>query len=211
MIWDSGFILRLFLCAIGAVLLVNVVSSLARRKMTESFALIWGVMALLCVIAGMLVRPVLLNSYISAIGMILIMMAVLCVIVGAYFISLRISELMRKTQELSINVTLLYDENLRLMKQVEELTKYKDELEAIRKEQEKVAVCKKKSALSEYAAENKLDIEDPAIAEAIESLNFETLIFEVMNASRKANEETQIRNFESEVFVDKYGGLLDRV
>ena len=90
--------------------------------MTESFALIWGVMALLCVIAGMLVRPVLLNSYISAIGMILIMMAVLCVIVGAYFISLRISELMRKTQELSINVTLLYDENLRLMKQVEELT-----------------------------------------------------------------------------------------
>ena len=85
-------------------------------------ALIWGVMALLCVIAGMLVRPVLLNSYISAIGMILIMMAVLCVIVGAYFISLRISELMRKTQELSINVTLLYDENLRLMKQVEELT-----------------------------------------------------------------------------------------
>lgn len=122
MIWDSGFILRLFLCAIGAVLLVNVVSSLARRKMTESFALIWGVMALLCVVAGMLVRPVLLNSYISAIGMILIMMAVLCVIVGAYFISLRISELMRKTQELSINVTLLYDENLRLMKQVEELT-----------------------------------------------------------------------------------------
>ena len=122
MIWDSGFILRLFLCAIGAVLLVNVVSSLARRKMTESFALIWGVMALLCVIAGMLVRHVLLNSYISAIGMILIMMAVLCVIVGAYFISLRISELMRKTQELSINVTLLYDENLRLMKQVEELT-----------------------------------------------------------------------------------------
>ena len=122
MIWDSGFILRLFLCAIGAVLLVNVVSSLARRKMTESFALIWGVMALLGVIAGMLVRPVLLNSYISAIGMILIMMAVLCVIVGAYFISLRISELMRKTQELSINVTLLYDENLRLMKQVEELT-----------------------------------------------------------------------------------------
>ena len=122
MIWDSGFILRLFLCAIGAVLLVNVVSSLARRKMTESFALIWGVMALLCVIAGMLVRPVLLNSYISAIGMILIMMAVLCVIVGAYFISLRISELMRKTQELSINVTLLYDESLRLMKQVEELT-----------------------------------------------------------------------------------------
>ena len=122
MIWDSGFILRLFLCAIGAGLLVNVVSSLARRKMTESFALIWGVMALLCVIAGMLVRPVLLNSYISAIGMILIMMAVLCVIVGAYFISLRISELMRKTQELSINVTLLYDENLRLMKQVEELT-----------------------------------------------------------------------------------------
>ena len=122
MIWDSGFILRLFLCAIGAVLLVNVVSSLARRKMTESFALIWGVMALLCVIAGMLVRPVLLNSYISAIGMILIMMAVLCVIVGAYFIRLRISELMRKTQELSINVTLLYDENLRLMKQVEELT-----------------------------------------------------------------------------------------
>lgn len=122
MIWDSGFILRLFLCAIGVVLLVNVVSSLARRKMTESFALIWGVMALLCVIAGMLVRPVLLNSYISAIGMILIMMAVLCVIVGAYFISLRISELMRKTQELSINVTLLYDENLRLMKQVEELT-----------------------------------------------------------------------------------------
>lgn len=121
MIWDSGFILRLFLCAIGAVLLVNVVSSLARRKMTESFALIWGVMALLCVIAGILVRPVLLNSYISVIGMILIMMAVLCVIVGAYFISLRISELMRKTQELSIYVTLLYDENLRLLKQVEEL------------------------------------------------------------------------------------------
>ena len=120
MIWDSGFILRLFLCAIGAVLLVNVVSSLARRKMTESFALIWGVMALLCVIAGILVRPVLLNSYISVIGMILIMMAVLCVIAGAYFISLRISELMRKTQELSIYVTLLYDENIRLMKQVEE-------------------------------------------------------------------------------------------
>lgn len=122
MIWDSGFILRLFLCAVGVVLFVNTVSSLARRKMTESFALIWGVMALICVIAGILVRPVLLNSYLSAIGMILIMMAVLCVIVGAHFISLRISELMRKTQELSINITLLYDENVQLIRQVEELT-----------------------------------------------------------------------------------------
>lgn len=122
MVWDSGFFLRLFLCMVGVVLLVNTVSSLARRKMTESFALIWGVMALLCVIAGILVRPVLLNSYLSVIGLILIMMAVLCVIVGAYFISLRISELMRKTQELSINVTLLHDENVQLTRQVEELT-----------------------------------------------------------------------------------------
>lgn len=123
MIWNSGFILRLFLCTTGVVLFVNVVSSLAKRKMIESISLIWGAMALVCIVAGILVRPVLLNSYISAIGLILIMMAVLCVISGAYFLSIRISELMRKIQELSINITLLDDENLRLAKQLEELTK----------------------------------------------------------------------------------------
>lgn len=125
---DTGSILRYFLCIIGVILLFFAVSSLARKKLTESFALIWGGLAVISFITGILIQPVLLNNYISLPGMVLIVLCVVCALWGAYFISLRVSELMRKNAELAIDVSLLHQETDEMNRKITELMKTVEKL-----------------------------------------------------------------------------------
>ena len=119
---DPGDILRIIFIAMGGVMLVVTVSSLAKRKMNESFCLVWGIVSLALVLAGILLRPAGWQSYISVVGMILILIIFFSALYAAYFVSLRISDLMRKNQELAIQVSLLNQENERMMQRMQELT-----------------------------------------------------------------------------------------
>lgn len=119
---QSGNILQIIVIITGVFLLGVTINSLAMRKMTESFALAWGLISLILVLAGILLRPSDLGRYISSLGMVLVVMIGFCVIYVAYFMSAKVSELSRKNQELAIQVSLLNQENERILKRLEQLT-----------------------------------------------------------------------------------------
>lgn len=101
---------------------VVTINSLANRKMTESFCLAWGLIAMILVLAGFLLRPTEWNRYISPMGLMLVVMVGFCVVYVAYFMSIKVSELARRNQELAIQVSLLSQENQRIMEQLEQMT-----------------------------------------------------------------------------------------
>jgi len=97
------------------------VASLAKRKMTETVCLAWGMMSVVCILAGALLQPYGVSPYISKLGLVLIMIIAIAVLQGAFFVSIKLSELVRKNHELAVQVSLLNHENYNMMKRVEQL------------------------------------------------------------------------------------------
>lgn len=116
-------VLRIIMVCTGVFLLVITLSSLARRKMTESFCLTWGLVAIIIILAGIILRPYGISNMISITGLLLIVIVGFCVLFGAFYITGKVSELTRKNQELAIHVSLLNQENRMIMKKLEELEK----------------------------------------------------------------------------------------
>ena len=103
----SGQVFCIFMIGTGVVLLVIVLLSLAKRRMTEPFCLAWGFFALLLLLAGFLLHPTELDRYISATGMLLILFLFYSVLVSAYALSRALSVLIRKNRELAVQVSIL--------------------------------------------------------------------------------------------------------
>lgn len=116
---EPGVMLRIIMILTGVILFFVTLTSLAKRRMTESFCLTWGLISLIIILAGILLRPTELNSYISGTGMILVGMIGFCVVYGAYFMSTKVSELMRKNLELAMQVSLLQKENEEILKKLQ--------------------------------------------------------------------------------------------
>jgi len=116
-----GDILRIFMVVTGVVMLGATVASLAKRKMTETVCLAWGMMSVVCILAGALLQPYGVSPYISKLGLVLIMIIAIAVLQGAFFVSIKLSELVRKNHELAVQVSLLNHENYNMMKRVEQL------------------------------------------------------------------------------------------
>lgn len=123
---EPGVILQVILIAVGGILLAAVISSLAKRKMTESFCLTWGLIAIIIILAGILLRPAEWNKYISGTGMLLLLMIGFCIIYGAYFMSGKVSDLIRKNTELAMQVSLLNHEKEELYRRIGELSEKVD-------------------------------------------------------------------------------------
>lgn len=104
---ELGDILRICFILVGVILFGVTLTSLAKRRMTETFCLIWGGVSLLVIFSGIMLRPVLLKNYISTPGMVILSLGGFCIICGAYFLSTMISDLTRKNRELAIQVSLL--------------------------------------------------------------------------------------------------------
>lgn len=119
---ESGVILRVIVILTGIFLLFVTLSSLAKRRMTEPFVLTWGLISVIIVLGGILLRPTEWNRYISGTGMLLVGMISFCVIFGTYFISARVSELMRKNMELAMQLSLIKQESDEIREQLAELT-----------------------------------------------------------------------------------------
>ena len=83
---EVGDILRICFILVGIILFGVTLTSLAKRKMTETFCLIWGGVSLLVIFAGIMLRPVLLKNYISKPGMIILSLVGFCIICRAYFL-----------------------------------------------------------------------------------------------------------------------------
>ena len=103
-------ILRISFIVVGIILFCVTMTSLAKRKMTETFCMIWGGVSCLLIIAGILLRPVILKNYISTAGLVILALGIYCIICGAYILSTMISDLTRKNRELAIQVSILQRE-----------------------------------------------------------------------------------------------------
>lgn len=136
----SGNVLQIIIIATGIFLLVVTINSLAHRKMTESFCLAWGLIAFILVLAGLFLRPTELRSFISPMGLVLVVMIGFCVVYVAYFMSTKVSELSRRNQELAIQVSLLSQENQRIMEELERMV-IAVEKEQKCEENEKDSIC----------------------------------------------------------------------
>lgn len=115
--------LRIIMVLTGVFLFVLTLASLARRKMTESFSLTWGLISIILILSGILLRPYGISRFISVTGLLLILIVGFSVLFGAFYITSKVSELSRKNQELAMQVTLLNQENRMIMEKLEELTK----------------------------------------------------------------------------------------
>lgn len=113
--------MRVIICVGGVMFLGITLSSLAKRRMTEPFCLAWGIISIALILAGILLRPSMWNRYISFAGMLLVLLVGFAVIYIAFFVSTKVSELMRKNQELAMQVSLLNWEKDELWKKLNEL------------------------------------------------------------------------------------------
>lgn len=118
---NSGDVLRYVMMVAGLYLLIIAVMSLAKRKMTEPFCLAWVFFSCLMILGGILLRPTGISAYISDVGLILILLIGALVVGAAFILSKSISELVRKNRELSMQVSLINEENRRMMTAIEEL------------------------------------------------------------------------------------------
>ena len=122
MIIGNAGILRIILFVMGVALLVITVSSLAKRKINESFSLVWGIISVALIVMGIIISPVEWNDYISTGGLFLILVIMFSIVYAAYFTSIRISQLTRENTELAIQVSLLNQENQRILHRLKDMT-----------------------------------------------------------------------------------------
>ena len=117
----GGIFLRVFLIVLGCYLLVITLLSLAKRKMTEQFCLVWSVLSVLIVILGIVIKPSQIERYMRGEILALVLIVVLGVVWGLWFISTQVSILMRKNQELAMQTSLLNRDSEMLIREVERL------------------------------------------------------------------------------------------
>jgi hypothetical protein len=116
---------RIIIVLIGAVLCGIDFVSYSRQKLTEKLAFLWGMFGMGIILSGIL--PVLsgwteafgINTYLAGLFLFAIVLFLL------FSMSLTISELSRKNQELAMQVSLLNNENEQILKAVGILMKAK--------------------------------------------------------------------------------------
>ena len=116
-------LMRLILALTGVALFAITLSSLARRKMTESFCLTWGLVALMMIFAGLVLRPYGIAGMLSPTALVVIIVVGYCLIFGSFYITAKVSELTRKNQELAIQISLINQENRVLTDKINEMNK----------------------------------------------------------------------------------------
>lgn len=129
----GGIFLRVFLIVLGCYLLVITLLSLAKRKMTEQFCLVWSVLSVLMVILGIVIKPSQIERYMRGEILALVLIVVLGVVWGLWFISTQVSILMRKNQELAMQTSLLNQDSENMLRQIDLL---KAEIEVLKKRNE---------------------------------------------------------------------------
>ena len=125
-----GDFLEIFMIILGIYLLCMTVLSLAKRKMTEQFCLVWAVMAVLMIVAGILLNPSQIERYISLRGLMLVLIIILGVIWGMWFVSTQVSILLRKNQELAMQTSLLNQDSEYMLKEIKNLKRRLENLES---------------------------------------------------------------------------------
>lgn len=129
---SMGIILKIVLAAEGVATVLRILQALAMRKMIEIYSVSWVFFAAFLILAGIFMHPVSLENFIGWPFFILILIFFVIAIESMFKITEHLSELMRKSTELEMQVSLLNEENYRLRKRL---------MREQRENEEKAAVC----------------------------------------------------------------------
>lgn len=130
----DGLLIQILLIVYGSSMFIAALISLVRRKMSEVVVIPWGLGAVIFIILGIVVRPDGWRNYLSSNGLFLIIVFFVIASYAIYFFSIRITDTIKKTNQLAIQVSLLNTEVEELRKKIEVLEneKLKDEENSVR-------------------------------------------------------------------------------
>lgn len=126
---NQGIVVQIILIAAGVIMMILAIGSLAKRRMAEQICISWGIIAVVFIVAGIVLRPNGWVNMMSTAGLILIVVIGACVFGGMFVITSRLSEVIRKNNELAMQVSLLNEEMWNLKQRI-----IKEDLEKEQKE-----------------------------------------------------------------------------
>ncbi len=116
---ETTQIIRFVVVAIGVFFLWITFHSYAKRKLTEIIGLFWGFISILIILLGVVPG---LSAWVTVIpgeAFIALALAGLFFMLGVFFLSISVSKLNMKNQELAMQVSLLNQENERILRELE--------------------------------------------------------------------------------------------
>lgn len=114
---------RIIFALSGVFLLAVAFFSLVNKRMTEGFSLGWAVGAVFLFLMGVIPGMCSWTDKVSTVNMISLIILAVFLLSFVFWISSIISQLMRKTQELAMHVSLLNQENEKIMGKLIEVRK----------------------------------------------------------------------------------------
>lgn len=124
---SAGKVFCLVMIFSGVLTLWMTLVSLAKRKFTDGICMLWGILSVCMILAGLLLDPVGISGFISNTGLVIGCVAGLGVLFMAWCFSREISDLTRKNYELAMQLSLLNQEHDQIQKLLEELTQKQSE------------------------------------------------------------------------------------
>lgn len=109
-----GLVLRISMILGGIIITVRILKALARRRMIEVYSVSWELFSIFLILAGILIRPVVMERYIGWPFFILLLIFAVIAIAGLLRITEHLSDLLRKSTEMEMQISLLNEENYRL-------------------------------------------------------------------------------------------------
>lgn len=94
----------------------------AKKKLTVNLAVTWELLGIAAILSGAVPRFSGLSSRIGLGSLVVLLITALLVLWGVYQMTIQISSLLMKNQELAILVSLLNQENERILRELEKLT-----------------------------------------------------------------------------------------
>lgn len=94
----------------------------AEKKLTVNLAVTWELLGIAAILSGAVPKFSGWSSRLSLGSLVVLLITAFLILWGVYQMTIQISALLMKNQELAIQVSLLNQENERILKELEELT-----------------------------------------------------------------------------------------
>lgn len=115
--------LRTIVAVEGIVLLVMAFLAFVYRKVTEGIGLGWGAFAVIMILLGTVPALAGWSGCIPKAAVPAFIVLNIAILLGTFYLSCRVSQLIRKNQELAMHVSLLNQENESILEELQEIRK----------------------------------------------------------------------------------------
>ena len=112
-------VLRLIVVAEGIILLIMAFLAFVYRKMTEGIALSWGAFGGILILLGAIPAFAGWSRWLPAEAVPAFVVLTAAVMLGVFYLSCSVSQLIRKNQELAMHVSLLNQENESILEELQ--------------------------------------------------------------------------------------------